>query len=149
MCLINQKLTHPLVVSSMSNKQLQSTPSIIRPPIITSKIFDRKWPEGLRYDNHKYCGLELLDYSVEQRLRKIQLIHKILLYPKYKIVMQGIIEWYQLSAGLTGQILANPSINVNYLNSKLGDFCMSLQCIFSSTGMSIVCKDKFLLSDVK
>ena len=76
----------------MSNKQLKSTPSIIHSPIIASKRFDGKWPEGLRYDNHKYCGLELLDYSVEQRLRKIQMIHKILLYSKYKIVMQDIIE---------------------------------------------------------
>ena len=30
--------------------------------------------------------------------------------------MQGIIEWYQLSAGLTGQLLVNPSIKVNYVN---------------------------------
>ena len=31
--------------------------------------------------------------------------------------MQGIIEWYHISAGLIGQILTNPSINVNYINS--------------------------------
>ena len=31
--------------------------------------------------------------------------------------MQGIIEWYQLSAGLIGKILVNPSTQVNYVNS--------------------------------
>ena len=31
--------------------------------------------------------------------------------------MQGIIEWYQLWAGLIGQILVNPSTGVNYVNS--------------------------------
>ena len=31
--------------------------------------------------------------------------------------MQGIIEWYQLSGGLTGKRLENPSINVNYISS--------------------------------
>ena len=31
--------------------------------------------------------------------------------------MQGNIEWYHISAGLIVQILTNPSINVNYINS--------------------------------
>ena len=31
--------------------------------------------------------------------------------------MQSIIEWYHISAGLTGQILSNPSTKVNYINS--------------------------------
>ena len=30
--------------------------------------------------------------------------------------MQGIVEWYHISAGLTEQIFTNPSINVNYIN---------------------------------
>ena len=117
LCSINPKLTYPLVASLMSNKQLKSIHSIIHPSVIVSKDFNRNWPEGLRYRNHQYCGLELLVYRVEQRLRKIQILHKLLLHPKHKILMQCIIEWYQLSAWLTGQILVNPSINVNYINS--------------------------------
>ena len=31
--------------------------------------------------------------------------------------MQSIIEWYHISAGLSGQILSNPSKKVNYINS--------------------------------
>ena len=117
MCSINPKLTYPLFAFSMSNKQLKSIHSIIHPSVIAIKGFNRNWPEGLRYGNHKYNGLDLLDYRVEQRLRKIQILHKLLLHPKHKIIMQGIIEWYQLSAGLTGQVLANSSININYINS--------------------------------
>ena len=59
---------------------------------MASKGFNRHWPEGLRYGNHKYCGLDLIDFRAEQRLRKIQLIHKLLFYPKHKILIQSIIE---------------------------------------------------------
>ena len=101
LCSINQKLSYPLVVSSMSNTQLKSIHSIIHPSVITNKEFNLNWSEGLRYGNHKYYRLDLLDFRVKQRLRKIQMIHKRLLHPKHKILMQGIIEWYQLSVGLT------------------------------------------------
>ena len=94
LCLINPKLTYPLVASSMSNKQLKSIYNIIHSSVIVSKGFTRNWPEGLRYSNHQYCGLELLKYIVEHILRKIQILHKLLLYPRHKILMQGIIEWY-------------------------------------------------------
>ena len=92
LCSINPKLTYPLVSASMSNKQLKSIHSIIHPSVIASKGFNRNWSEGLRYGNHKYCGFDLLDFRVEQRLRKIQILYKLLLYPKHKILMQGIIE---------------------------------------------------------
>ena len=85
----------------MSNKQLKLISSIIHPSVIASKGFNRNWPEGLRYGNHKRCGLDLIDFRVEQRPRKIQMLHKLLFYPKHKILMQGIIEWYHISAGLT------------------------------------------------
>ena len=115
--LIIPKLTYPLVASSMSNKQLKSIQSIIHPSVNASKGFNRNWPEELRYDNHKYCGLDLIGFRAEQRLRKIQMLHRLLFNSKHKILMQGIIEWYQILVGLTGQRLANPSINVNYINS--------------------------------
>ena len=92
LCSINPKLTYSLVVSSMNNKLLKLIHSLIHPSVIASKEFNRNWPEGLRYGNHKYCGLEMLDYRVEQRLRKIKLLHKLLLHPTHKILMQGIIE---------------------------------------------------------
>ena len=45
------------------------------------------------------------------------MLHKPLFHPKYKILMQDIIECYQISEGLTEQIFANYLINVNYINS--------------------------------
>ena len=65
LCSINSKLTYPLVTSSMTNKQLKSIHSLIYPSVIASKVFNHNWPEGLRYGNHTYCGLEILDYRVE------------------------------------------------------------------------------------
>ena len=65
LCSINSKLTYPLVTSSMNNKQLKSIHSLVHLSIIASKGFNHNWPEGLRYGNHTYCGLEILDYRVE------------------------------------------------------------------------------------
>ena len=45
------------------------------------------------------------------------MLHKPLFHPKYKILMQDIIECYQISEGLTEQIFVNYLINVNYINS--------------------------------
>ena len=89
---VNPKLTYPLVSSSLNNKQLQSIHSIIHPSVITSKFFNNNWPEGLGYGTHKFCGLELMNYRVEKILRKIQIIHKLLLYQEYQIIIQRIIE---------------------------------------------------------
>ena len=101
----------------MTNTQLESIHRLVHPSVISSKGSNRYWPEGLRYGNHKYCGLEIFDYRVEQRLRKVQPLHKLLLHPKHKILMQGTLEWYQLSAGLTEKILVTPFIKINYVNS--------------------------------
>ena len=106
LCSINPKLTYPLVASLINNKQLKSIHNLIHSSVILIKGFNRNWPEGLQYGNQR----------VEQRLREIQLLHKLLLHPKHKISMQGIIEWYQISAGLIGEILVNPSNQVNYVN---------------------------------
>ena len=92
LCFINPKLTYPLIASSMNNKQFKSIHSLIHPSVIASKGFNCNWPGGLRYGNHKYCGLDILDYRVEQRLRKIKHFHKLFLHPIHKILMQGIIE---------------------------------------------------------
>ena len=127
----------------MNNKQLKSIHSLIHRSVIASKGFNRNWPEGLRYDNHKYCGLDILDCRVEQRISKNQLIHKILLHPKHKILMQGIIEWYQLPAGLIGQILVNPSTQVNYVNSIWIQYLI----IFMATSQIKIFTTTFLTSN--
>ena len=82
LCSINPKLTYPLVASLINNKQLKSIHNLIHSSVILIKGFNRNWPEGLQYGNQR----------VEQRLRKIQLVHKLLLHPTYKILMQGIIK---------------------------------------------------------
>ena len=132
----------------MTNKQLESIHRIIHPSVIASKGFNRNWPEGLRYGNHKYCGLDILDYRVEQRLSKIQLLHTLLLHPKHKILMQGSIEWYHIAAGLKEQILVTPFIQVNYVNriwlQDLLNFMESSQIsIFTTTFLTTTLQRKY------
>ena len=57
------------------------------------------------------------DYRVEQRLRKIQLMHKLLNYPKYTTLIQNILLFYQLSAGTSKQVLEYPNERINYVSS--------------------------------
>ena len=71
-CKVNPKLNYPLAATSMTDEQLNSIQSRIHPEVIASKGYNRKWPRELRYGHHKYCGLGMQDYRVEQRLRKIQ-----------------------------------------------------------------------------
>ena len=155
LCSINPKISYLLVTSSLNNKQLQSIHNIIYPSVIASKGFNRNWPESLRYGSHKFCGLEIMDYWVEQRLKKIQMIHKLLLHPEYQILIQEIIEWYQISAGVSSQILANPS-KVKYINriwiQDLLDFMTEFQIkLFTTTFFAVnyQCQnDKCIMKEV-
>ena len=96
-CSINLKLSYPLLASSLSDKQLDSIQKIIHPSVIAAKGFNRNWPTPLRYGKHNYCGLEMLDLKVEKRLRKIQFMRKLFLNKRHKIIIQSMIEWYQLT----------------------------------------------------
>ena len=116
-CSINPKLFYPLLASLISDKQLDSIQKIIHPSVIVAKGFNRNWPKPLRHGKHNYCGLEILDLKVEQRLRKIQFMRKLFLNKRHKIIIQSIIEWYQLTAGVEEPILAKPNRKINYTSS--------------------------------
>ena len=64
-CSIISKLSYPLLASSLIDRQIGSIHKIIHPSVIAAKGFNRNWPILLRYRNHKYCGLEMLDLKVE------------------------------------------------------------------------------------
>ena len=112
---IKPKLGYPLVASSLSNNRIDCIQTIIHSNVIVSIGFNRNWPKELRYRRHKYSGLELAYFKVEQRLRKIQFLHKLLNHPTHKNVAQILIEWYQVELGLPGQILANPTLPPIYI----------------------------------
>ena len=57
------------------------------------------------------------DYRVEQRLRKIQIMHKLLNHPKHSTLIESIISFYQLSAGTSQQVLEFPNERIDYVNS--------------------------------
>ena len=71
--------------------------------------------------------------------------------------MQDIIEWYQILAGLTEQILVTPSIKVNYVNSiwlqDLLNFMESSQIsIFTTTFFTTTLQrenNKSIMSEVR
>ena len=67
--------------------------------------YNKNWPVELRYDKHKYSGERLIDYKEEQRVINIQIIHKLMTRPEHKILMQIIINYYQLSAETVTLIL--------------------------------------------
>ena len=50
----------------------------------------------LTYGHYKYISLRLLEYKIEQRIRNIQMIHKLLNHPKHKMLIHSILVWYQL-----------------------------------------------------
>ena len=116
-CVSNPILSYPLVASSMSDKQIDKIQQIIHPQVIACKGFNRNWPKALRYGEHELSGLALLDLKVEQRVRKLQFMQKMLLHPKHKILIQIIIEWHHISAGLIGQILSTPTDKTAYVSS--------------------------------
>ena len=116
-CTINPKLSYPLLASSLTDRQIESIHKIIHPSVIAAKGFNWNWHIPLRYGKHKYCGLEMLDLKVEQRLRKIQLMRKHFLNKRHKIPIQSIIEWYQLTAGVEEQLLEKSNKHINSTSS--------------------------------
>ena len=101
----------------MTDEQLNSIQRRIHPEVIASKYYNRKWPRELRYGHHTYCGLEMQDYRVKQRLRKIQIVHKILNHPKHSTLIESILPFYQLFAGTSQQVLEYPNKRINYVSS--------------------------------
>ena len=61
--------------------------------------------------------LEMLDLKVEQRLRNIQFIRMLFLNKRHKILIQSIIEWYQLTVGVGEPLLAKPNKQINYTSN--------------------------------
>ena len=83
-CVSNLILSYPLVASSMSDKKINKIQQIIHPQVIVYKGFNRNWPKALPYGKHELSGLELMNLRVEQRVRKLQFMQKMLLHPKHK-----------------------------------------------------------------
>ena len=78
----------------MYDEQINSIQRKIHPEVVASKGYNKKWPRELRYGHQQYCGLGMQYYRVEQRLRKIQMLHKLLTHPKHTILVQSIILFY-------------------------------------------------------
>ena len=71
----------------------------------------------LQYGYHKYSGLELMNFKIKQRLRKLQFIHKLITHPTRHLLIKTLIEWYQVSLDLSEQILIHPSLASPYIKS--------------------------------
>ena len=93
-CKVNPKLNYPLATTSMSDEQIKIIHRRIHPEVIVSKGYNRKWPRELRYGHHHYFRLDMQNYRVEQRLRKIQIMHKLLNHPKHTTLTQSILLFY-------------------------------------------------------
>ena len=116
-CSIIPRITYPLAATSLSNKQFKKLHASLYPTVIASKGFNRHFPTPLRYGSHKYSGLGLLNLEVEQGIRKIQIIHKFIHHPKHQTLIHAIVDWHQLSSGLSKSILQNPNQRFFYVFS--------------------------------
>ena len=82
-----------------------------------AKGFNRHWIVPLRYGKRNYYGLEIINFKVEQTLRTMQFINKMLLHKNHQTLIQIIIECFNISAGLEYQTLEHPISKTNYINS--------------------------------
>ena len=79
-CFITPTSSYPLIVLFLSDGKLKIIHKIIHQDVVAYKRFNRHWPRKLRFGHYQYCSLEITNLKVEQRLRKIQFLHKILLH---------------------------------------------------------------------
>ena len=54
----------------MLDNKLNNTQKLIHPEVIASKEFNHNWSHQLRYGKHKYNGLGIIDYRVEQKVKQ-------------------------------------------------------------------------------
>ena len=85
--------------------------------MIASKGFNREWSVALRFGNAVYDGINMMNFKVEQRVREIQFIHKMINHPKHNLLIQALIEWYQVFPGLPYPILSKPNSTLKYTNN--------------------------------
>ena len=91
-CKRNPKLTYPLAATSMTEQQTDILYRKFYPEVIASKEFNRNWPTRLRYGSHKYSGMGLINYKVEQSVKKLQMLHKLLNHPKHTVLILSLIH---------------------------------------------------------
>ena len=90
-------ITYPIATTSLTSKKINNIHDVLLPTVITSQRFNIHWPKQLRYGQHKYSDIRLLDLEVKQGIRKIQIIHNFLHHPKHRTLIHAIVDWYQIS----------------------------------------------------
>ena len=116
-CLIIPRITYPLATSSLTSKHFNKLHTALYPTVIANKGFNRHFQNPLRYGLHKYSGLGLLDLKIEQGIRKIQILHNIIFHPKHQPLIHTIVDWYQISSGLSKPLVQNPKQLYTYVSS--------------------------------
>ena len=77
-CSITPTLSCLLISLSLSDEQHERIHKIIHKDVAVCKGFNQHCPRELRYIHHRYCSLEITYLKVNQSLRKIQFLHKML-----------------------------------------------------------------------
>ena len=116
-CLIIPRITYPLATSSLTSNHFNKLHTALYPTVIANKGFNRYFQNPLRYGLHKYSGLGLLDLKIEQGIRKIQILHNIIFHPKHQPLIHTIVDWYQISSGLSKPLVQNPKQLYTYVSS--------------------------------
>ena len=112
-------ITYPIATTSLTSKKINNIHDVLLPTVITSQRFNIHWPKQLRYGQHKYSDIRLLDLEVKQGIRKIQIIHNFLHHPKHRTLIHAIVDWYQISTRPSQSVFKSPHQRSNYVSSVL------------------------------
>ena len=82
----------------------------------------------------------MTDFNVEQKVRKFQFIHKMINHLKNNLLIQALIEWYQVSSGLPYPILIQPNPTPKCINNV---WFQDLIQYMSDNNIQIITKDFF------
>ena len=102
---INTKMIYPLAASSVTTKQFQTIQSRSYPKVLASMGYNIYWHSPLRYSPEQILRSWFNGFRCWTKKIKIQIINKLLTHPKHKVLMLSIIDYFQLSTGITTSIL--------------------------------------------
>ena len=111
------KLISPLACSYLSTSQYQSIQQQYITSAISSMGYNKTWSVSLRFDDHKYCGLQLKYLETETMIRKISHLRILLFKPHTSQLVSVMLAWYQHVSGISFPVLEQNSFTMDHINS--------------------------------
>ena len=114
--IINPTIKYPLTSTCFNDQQIDTIHKSIHPTIIAEMGYSSKWLKALRYGTHNYCSLKFKHYGLEQRIQKIETIHRCINNKDFKHLATNMIDYFQLASGIRIPVLENKKWKIKYVN---------------------------------